>query len=109
IGSSGGGALAGNTCSGDHTVFTALGAPFNIAARLQEITKSLGCEATISEEVSVTAGLTSDDLPQREVEIRGRAEPMKVRVVAETKALSALIDSLAAQPDAGKPALVPSI
>ena len=90
----------------DHMVFTALGDPVNVAARLQDMTKSLACEALISEEVRVTAGLASDDLPQREVEIRGRADPMKVRVIARAKALAALVDSLAAQPDAGKPAAV---
>jgi adenylate cyclase len=33
-------------------------------------------------------------LPEQKVAIRGRAEPMTVRVVADTKALSALVDSL---------------
>jgi adenylate cyclase len=35
-------------------------------------------------------------LPQQEVEIRGRAEPMTVRVVAEAKALTALVNTLSA-------------
>jgi adenylate cyclase len=68
------------------------------------MTKSLACEAVISEEVRVTAGLAADDLPQREVEIRGRADPMKVRVVAEAKTLAALVDRLAtSQGDAARP------
>jgi adenylate cyclase len=106
IGIHGGEVIVGDIGYRDHMVFTALGDPVNVAARLQDMTKSLSCEALISEEVRITAGLAADDLPQRDVEIRGRADLMKVRVVAQAKALAALIDGLAAQPDAGKPAAV---
>jgi adenylate cyclase len=106
IGIHGGEVIVGDIGYRDHMVFTALGDAVNVAARLQDMTKSLACETLISEEVRVTAGLAADDLPQRDVEIRGRAEPMKVRVVAEAKALAALVDSLAAQPDANRPAAV---
>ncbi len=106
IGIHGGEVIVGDIGYRDHMVFTALGDPVNVAARLQDMTKQLSCEALISEEVRVTAGLAADDLPQRDVEIRGRADPMKVRVIAQAKALAALVDSLAAQPDAGKPAAV---
>ena len=58
------------------------------------MTKSLGCEAIVSNEVRTTAGLTASDLPQQEVAIRGRAEPMTVGVVADAKTLSALVDAL---------------
>src|SRR6202022_5066717 len=78
----------------DHMVFPALGDAVNVAARLQDMTKNLGCEAIVSEEVRVTAGLSSDDLPQQEVAIRGRAEPMIVRTVTRAKALSALVDDV---------------
>jgi adenylate cyclase len=100
IGIHGGEVIVGDIGYRDHMVFTALGDPVNVAARLQDMTKQLACEAVISEEVRVTAGLAADDLPQREVEIRGRAEPMKVRVVAEAKALAPLVDTLASQGDA---------
>jgi adenylate cyclase len=106
IGIHSGEVIVGDIGYRDHMVFTALGDPVNVAARLQDMTKSLGCEAAISEDVSVTAGLTSDDLPQREVEIRGRAEPMKVRVVAEAKSLAALVEGLStSQNDATRAAL----
>jgi adenylate cyclase len=105
IGIHGGEVIVGDIGYRDHMVFTALGDPVNVAARLQDMTKSLACEAVISEEVRVTAGLAPDDLPQRDVEIRGRAEPMKVRVVTQAKTLAALVDSLAAsQPDTTRPA-----
>jgi adenylate cyclase len=74
-------------------VFTALGDAVNVAARLQDMTKSLSCEAVVSEDVLVTAGLAADALPRQQVEIRGRNEPMTVRVVASAKTLSELIET----------------
>jgi adenylate cyclase len=96
IGIHGGEVIVGDIGYRDHMVFTALGDPVNVAARLQDMTKTLACEAIISEEVRATAGLGEHDLPQQEVEIRGRAEPMTVRVVAEAKALTALVNTLSA-------------
>ena len=90
IGIHGGEVIVGDIGYRDHMVFTALGDAVNVAARLQDMTKSLGCEAILSEEVRVTAGLAADALPRQEVEIRGRNEPMMVRTVASTKVLSAL-------------------
>jgi adenylate cyclase len=96
IGIHGGEVIVGDIGYRDHMVFTALGDAVNVAARLQDMTKALACEAVISEEVRVTAGLAEDDLPERKVEIRGRDEPMTVRVVTDAKALSALSDRLGA-------------
>ena len=76
----------------DHMVFTALGDAVNVAARLQDMTKSLACEAIVSDEVRITAGLAADALPQQEVAIRGRNEPMIVRTVTDAKKLSALVN-----------------
>jgi len=94
IGIHGGEVIIGDIGYRDHMVFTALGDAVNVAARLQDMTKSLACEAIVSEEVRVTAGLPTDDLPQQEVEIRGRAEPMIVRSVIEAKNLSALVNDV---------------
>ena len=38
--------------------------------------------------------LAADSLPQQQVAIRGRTEPMTVRSVADAKTLSALVDDV---------------
>jgi len=72
-------------------VFTALGDAVNVAARLQDMTKSLGCEVVLSDEVRSTADVAADALPGQEVAIRGRAEPMLVRSAVDARALAALV------------------
>jgi adenylate cyclase len=94
IGIHGGEVIVGDIGYRDHMVFTALGDAVNVAARLQDMTKGLGCEAILSEEVRATAGLPPDALPWLDVEIRGRNEPMTVRTVAKTSVLSALVDDM---------------
>ena len=94
IGIHSGEVIVGDIGYRDHMVFTALGDAVNVAARLQDMTKSIGCEAILSEEVRATAGLAADALPRQEVEIRGRNEPMTVRTVASTSVLSALVDDV---------------
>jgi adenylate cyclase len=93
IGIHGGEVIIGDIGYRDHIVFTALGDAVNVAARLQDMTKTLTCEAIVSEEVRRTAGLADGALPEQEVTIRGRDEPMAVRVVADTRNLSALVAS----------------
>ena len=94
IGIHGGEVIIGDIGYRDHMVFTALGDAVNVTARLQDMTKTLACEAIVSEEVRITAGLPADSLPQQEVAIRGRTEPMMVRSVTDAKALSALVNDL---------------
>jgi adenylate cyclase len=94
IGVHGGEVIIGDIGYRDHMVFTALGDAVNVAARLQDMTKSFACEAIVSEEIFITADLPADALPKQQVEIRGRGEPMIVRTVTSTKALSALVDEV---------------
>ncbi len=94
IGIHGGEVIIGDIGYRDHMVFTALGDAVNVAARLQDMTKTLACEAIVSEEIRITAGLPADSLPQQEVAIRGRTEPMMVRSVTDAKTLSALVNDL---------------
>ena len=92
IGIHGGEVIIGDHAYRDHMVFTALGDAVNVAARLQDMTKSLACEVIFSEEVRRTAGLPADALPSHDVDIRGRAEPMVVRTVMSARSLSALVE-----------------
>jgi adenylate cyclase len=91
VGIHGGEVIIGDIGYRDHMVFTALGDAVNVAARLQDMTKALTCEVVVSDEVRATAGLAAAALPQHEVAIRGRNEPMIVRSVTEAKMLSALV------------------
>jgi len=90
IGIHGGEVIVGDIGYRDHMVFTALGDAVNVAARLQEMTKSLACEVIVSEQVCASAQIVADDPPRQEVTIRGRDEPMTVRVVTDARTLLGL-------------------
>jgi adenylate cyclase len=92
IGIHGGEVIVGDIGYRDHVVFTALGDAVNVAARLQDMTKILACEVIVSEEVCASAQIAVDDLPRQEVTIRGRDEPMTVRVVVNAKVLGVLAE-----------------
>ena len=74
------------------TVFTALGDSVNVAARLQDMTKSLNCKAVISEEVCKTAEIPDDALTRTQVAIRGHDESMTVRTAEDPTVLASLLD-----------------
>ena len=71
--------VAGDIGHERHAQFTVIGDPVNVAARLQDLTKPLGCEVLMSEEVYSHAGFDPDDLPSHEVETRGREASVKAR------------------------------
>jgi adenylate cyclase len=95
IGIHGGEVIIGDIGYRDHQVFTALGDAVNVAARLQDMTKDLECEVILSDQVRETAGLPVDVLPERNLPIRGRVEPMIVCAVAKAKILSSLVENAA--------------
>jgi adenylate cyclase len=104
IGIHGGEVIIGDIGSRARTVFTALGDPVNVAARLQDMTKTLNCQAIISDEVYRTAGIDADVLAQTEVTVRGRNEPIKVRTAADATVLASLV-----QHESGGAAVQPSL
>jgi adenylate cyclase len=93
IGIHGGDVLIGDIGYRDRTVFTAIGDAVNVAARLQDMTKSLGCKVIITDEVCRTAGIDGDALPQTQVAIRGRDEMMAIRTAVDPTTLTTLLDS----------------
>jgi len=90
VGVHGGEVVVGDVGYKEHVVFTALGDAVNVAARLQDLTKELGCEVLISEEVCRRAGLTSDAASAQEVTVRGRSVPLGVRRVERARSVSAV-------------------
>ena len=91
VGINGGEVIIGDLGSPGHAVFTALGDPVNVAARLQDMSKELACEIVIAEGVFETAELSAADLPQTKLAIRGRVEPMTVRAVERAEMLTPLL------------------
>jgi adenylate cyclase len=83
--------IAGNIGYERHAQFTVIGDPVNIAARLEELTKTFGCEVMMSEEVYERAGFGPDDLPAHDVAPRGREAGMKTRSAARAADLAGLI------------------
>jgi adenylate cyclase len=79
--------IAGDIGFDSHAQFTVIGDAVNIAARLEGLTRTFGCEVLMSEAVYVEAGFGPDDLPAHEVEARGREALVKVRSVATAKDL----------------------
>jgi len=66
-----------------------------VAARLQDMTKSLNCKVVVSEEVCATAGIAADALARTQVAIRGRDQPMMVRAAEDPTVLGSLVDGQA--------------
>src|SRR6516165_9383400 len=75
--------IAGEIGYDRHAQFTVIGDPVNVAARLQGLTKSLGCEVLMSEEVYTRAGFAPNDLKPHEVEAAGRDGYIKARSAAK--------------------------
>lgn len=105
IGANAGQVVLGDVGYGARSVFTALGDPVNVAARLQDMTKDLGCEVLISEEVCSRAGLAANALTSREVSIRGRDAPIRVRSAATSGLIIECLSRVGVtRPDRDRPA-----
>src|SRR5262249_16734539 len=85
IGINGGEVIIGDVGYREHIVFTALGDAVNVAARLQDLTKSYACGAVVAEDVCRTAGLASDATSTRDAKIHGREEPIVVRLLPNSR------------------------
>jgi adenylate cyclase len=94
IGIHGGEVIVGDFGFRARTVFTVLGDAVNVAARLQDMTKTLNCQVIISDEVYTTAGVDPDALARTEITIRGRNEPMLVRTATDATVLSGFLQKV---------------
>lgn len=63
------------------TSVTAIGDAVNTASRLEALTKEYGAQLVVSEEIARRSGISLDQFDKHHVDIRGRREPLEIRVV----------------------------
>jgi adenylate cyclase len=81
IGVDGSSTVSGEIGYGDHTTVTAFGDALSVAARLQDLTKELECDALVSETVIATGEIDAAELPPHTAELRGFERPVAVRII----------------------------
>jgi adenylate cyclase len=89
IGIHAGPAIVGEMGYGAAVTVTAVGDSVNTASRLESLTKEFGCQLVMSESVTQRAGLDVAAFERREIEIRGKLEPIPVRIVKDARDLPA--------------------
>ena len=77
----GSGTVSGEIGFGEHTTITAFGDALSVSARLQDLTKELGCEALVSETVMRTGEIEAAELPAHTAVLRGFEQPVAVRMI----------------------------
>ncbi|KWR80807.1 MULTISPECIES: adenylate/guanylate cyclase domain-containing protein [Cupriavidus] len=75
-------AVVGQIGFSEHVTFTAIGDPLNVASRLEQLTKEMACEAIVSDQVFHHAGVSASSLPHVAARLRGRDEPVPVRILS---------------------------
>ncbi|MHB1217555.1 MAG: adenylate/guanylate cyclase domain-containing protein [Alphaproteobacteria bacterium] len=63
------------------TSVTAIGDAVNTASRLETLTKEYGAQLVVSEEIARRSGISLDQFDKHHVDIRGRREPLEIRVI----------------------------
>jgi adenylate cyclase len=66
---------------------TAIGDAVNTASRLEVLTKTYGCQLVVSEQVARRAGADFSSFASHQIEVRGRRNPLTIRVVADARDL----------------------
>ena len=88
IGIYAGPAIVGEMGYGAATGITAIGDAVNTASRLETMTKEFGAQLVVSQDVAERAGVDLSNYPRHEIEVRGREEPIAVRVVEMVERLT---------------------
>jgi len=85
-------AIVGEMGYGPAVSVTAIGDAVNTASRLEAMTKDLGAQLVVSDRVARLANVDLGDFPVQEIEVRGRARPLEVRVVKNALSLPVAAD-----------------
>ena len=85
-------AVVGEMGHGRATAVTAIGDAVNTASRLESMTKDNAVQLIISEDVAEWAGVTLDEVPRREIEVRGKSEPISVLFIKDAATFASIDD-----------------
>jgi adenylate cyclase len=88
IGIHAGPAIVGEMGHGRATSVTAVGDTVNTASRLETLTKEYNCQLVISDTVARYAQLDVEGFERHDIEIRGRLEPLTIRVIGDAQDLA---------------------
>ncbi len=80
-------AIVGEMGYADAVSMTAIGDAVNTASRLEALTKEHGCQLIVSEQVVERAGVDLSGFPSHQIMVRGRREPLTIRVIADASRL----------------------
>ncbi|HTO81921.1 MAG TPA: adenylate/guanylate cyclase domain-containing protein [Methylomirabilota bacterium] len=80
-------AIVGEMGHGRATSVTAVGDTVNTASRLETLTKEYRCQLVISDAVGGYAALDVTAFARHEIAIRGRKEPLTIRVIGDARTL----------------------
>jgi adenylate cyclase len=80
-------AILGEMGGGRTRALTAIGDTVNVASRLEALTKEFGCQLVVSESIAAFADGALDGCPRQEVDVRGRAGRLTVRLVENAATL----------------------
>jgi adenylate cyclase len=89
IGVHAGAAIVGEMGYASAMSVTAVGDAVNTASRLEAMTKDFDAQLVVSEDTAGHAGVDLGAFPSQQVQVRGRVEPMKVRIVLRAADLPA--------------------
>jgi class 3 adenylate cyclase len=87
VGVASGHVIAGYTGTLHRATYTCVGDTVNVAARLEALAKEFEVQLVVSTRLAERAGVDLGAFEQRQIEIRGRRRPLRVRVVHDALAL----------------------
>jgi adenylate cyclase len=79
--------ILGEMGFGRASSLTAIGDAVNVASRLEALTKEVGVQLVVSARLAERAGVDLGAFELRELEIRGRRRPLRVRLVGDARSL----------------------